>query len=296
MSANCDFCTWRCAKVAQTGQWREAERHAVKKRAKNNRSKPAWKALVKALQKRNIISSTEVAHLVKKYTDLSPDYGLRHLQRKGVLQRLEDGPRGLYVVADGENDAFITDPTEAIQAVCGDGAVFGYGTALLLYGLSRYGRLTEYYIISNSKRKQRLIGEFNIRFIKTPLPKETGIVTKHHGRGSVRITDLERTLIDSIHRPKYAQGWENVAHALNRANAVRGSLIIGYVKQYRIPSLVSRVGLIVQRYAEKWKVTEKEIDSLQPYLPKSPVKFARGWGGRLNRQWNLHVPEKLFND
>jgi predicted transcriptional regulator of viral defense system len=237
-----------------------------------------------------------VGCLVKQYTDVSPDYALRRLQRKGVLQRLKNGPRGLYVVAEGKNGKFITDPIEAIQAVCGKEVVFGYGTALFMYGLSRYGRLTEYYVISKSKQKQRPLGEFNIRFVKTRLPKETAIITKHHSRGSVCITDLERTLIDAIHRPKYAQGWENVAHALNRAEGVSGSRMIEYVKQYRTPSLVSRVGLVIQRYAEKWKVAENEIDSLRPYLPKTPVKFARGMGGTLNRQWNIHVPEGLFID
>lgn len=251
---------------------------------------------MRVLRKQDIISSTEVARLAKQYIDVSPNYALRRLQRKGVLQRFKNGSRGLYVVADGENGAFITNPIEAVQAVCGEEVVFGYGTALLLYGLSRYGRLTEYYVVSKLKRKQRSMGEFNIRFVKTPLPKESGIVTKHHGRGAVRITDLERTLIDAIHRPKYAQGWENVAHALNRAKGVRGSRIIEYVKQYQTPSLVSRVGLVLQRYAKKWKVAENEIDSLRPYLPKTPVKFARGMSGTLNRQWNLHVPEGLFND
>jgi hypothetical protein len=103
VSTNCDFCTWHCAKVAQAGQWREAERHAVKKRNRNDRSRTAWKAIVRALQKRDIISSPEVARLAKQYTDVSPDYALRRLQRKGALQRLKNGPRGLYVLADGEN-------------------------------------------------------------------------------------------------------------------------------------------------------------------------------------------------
>jgi len=268
----------------------------MKKLSKIDHSKTSWKTLLRILRKQNTISSTEVARLAKQYTDISPDYALRRLQRKGVLQRLKNGPRGLYVVVDGKNDAFITDPIEAIQAICGEEVVFGYGTALLLYGLSRYGRLTEYYVVSKSKLKQRHMGEFNIRFVKTPLPKEIGIVTKPHGRDSVHITDLERTLIDAIHRPKYTQGWENVVQALNRAEGVRGKRMIEYVKQYRTPSLVSRVGLVLQLYAKKWKVAENEIDSLMPYLPKTPVKFAREMGGILNRQWNLYVPEGLFND
>lgn len=255
-----------------------------------------WESLVAALRKRDTISSTETVRLVKQYTNVSPDYALRRLQREGVLERPVTPHRGVYVVGSEQTGGFITDPIEAVQAACGQQVVFGYGTALLLHGLSRYGRLTEYYLVSLSRRNKRTVGHLVVRFVKSPLQEGMGVVTRRQRSILVHMTDLERTLIDAIHRPKYAQGWENVTHALKRAEGVSGSHMIEYVKQYRTPSLVSRVGLVLQRYAEKWKVAENEIDSLRPYLPKTPVKFARGKGGTLNRQWNLHVPEGLFND
>lgn len=268
----------------------------VKKRNHGDPGKAAWKPLLDVLQKRNTISSAVLAQLVKEHTPVSPDYALRYLQRKGVLQRPETGPRGVYVVAHGKGGAYMADPIGVVQVLFGENVLFGYGTALFLQGLSRYARLSEYYVVSTAKRKRRSMGDFAIRFVKAPLSEEIGISIIRHGRRTVRITDLERTVIDCIHHPKYAQGWENVIHALNRVEAANGSRLIEYAKQYRTPSLVAKVGLILEHFGDRWKISGSALDSLRPYLPRTPVKFLRGSGGLLNRDWNIFVPEGVFHE
>lgn len=263
----------------------------VKTRRKND-----WMAVVNAVRSRTSISSVGIARLAKKHTNASPDYALRYLRRKGVLQRSESAPRGVYVVATGKDDAFIADPIGTVQAAYGEDTLFGYGTALFLHGLSRYAHLSEYIVVSSAKRKQRSMGSFVIRFVRTPLTEEMGSATIRHGRIPLRVTDLERTLIDCIHRPKYAQGWENVAHALSRADKVNTSRIIEYVKQYRMPSLVAKVGLILEHYASRWKVSQESLGCLRPYLPRPPVKFSRESRGSLNKNWNIYVPEGVFHE
>ncbi len=267
----------------------------MKKRGLNRSGVSDWKLLMAALRRRDTITPAEIAQLVRRYTDVSPDYAQRRLQREGVLQRLDPQRRGLYVVAGEESGAFIADPIEAVQTVCGQGTTFGYGSALFLHGLSRYGRLTEYYVVSSFRRNQQPVGEFVVRYVKTPLPEEAGVITRRRGRLLVRMTDIERTLIDCIHRPKYAQGWENVVQALDRAQRVRADRIIEYVKKYRTPSLVAKIGLVIERYAAKWRVSADELQSLRPYLPATPVRFSRGMGGTLNKEWHLYVPEGLFH-
>ena len=268
----------------------------MKKQNNGDPGETAWKALLDVLRKRNAISSAVLAQLVKEHTNVAADYALRHLQRKGVLQRPETGPRGVYVVAHGKGGVHVTDPIGIVQVVYGENVLFGYGTALFLHGLSRYARLSEYYVVSSAKRKRRSMGNFAIRFVKTPLSEQIGISIIRHGRRSVRVTDLERTVIDCIHRPKYAQGWENVVHALSRVERANGMRLIEYAKQYRTPSLVAKIGLILEHFGDRWKISGATLDSLRPYLPRTPVKFSRGSGGLLNRDWNIFVPEGVFRE
>jgi predicted transcriptional regulator of viral defense system len=255
-----------------------------------------WKTLVAELHRRDTISTEEVAQLVKQHSAVTADYALRRLLNEGVLYRPDKRPRGLYIVSKGSTKAFIGDPFEAVHAICGSEAVFSYGTALYLHGLSRYGRLNEYFVASSRRRNKQSVDGIVIRFIQTPFQEEMGSTILRHGRTSLRVTDFERTLIDCVHRPKYAQGWENVVHALERAKGISGSRIIEYVKQYRTPSLVARIGLTLEHYAAQWKVSNSELDSLRPYLPRTPVKFSRGSRGRLNKDWNIYVPEGLFHE
>jgi predicted transcriptional regulator of viral defense system len=251
--------------------------------------KKSWKALREALSRRTSISHAEISTLVKKHTDVAVDYAIWRLQQEGVLIRSR---RGLYLVAErGEREAFLTDPIEAIRSLLGKDIVFGYGTALYLHGLSRYGRLSEYYVLSPQDAKPKRIGDVLVRFIESPLGDTVGIKQQRFGRSTIRVTDLERTLIDCIHRSKYTQGWENVVHALHRVTRVNTPRLIEYVKSFGIPLLVARVGVVLEYFKEPWKVRTKDIDSLLPYLPRRPVNFDRGLSGTLNKKWNVYVPE-----
>ena len=254
-----------------------------------------WASLLGTLRKLESVSTDEVARLVRKHTSVTPRHALRRLKSEGVLTRAETPRRGLYVVTVNHDSNFVSEPIEAVKALCGAETVFGYGTALFMHGLSRYGMLSECYVLTQSRRNRERVGGMVVRFVRTPVEEEIGVISLRYGRTKVRVTDTERTLIDCIHRPKYAQGWENVLHALERAQGVKGSRIIEYVKEYATPSLVAKVGWIAEQHARKWKVRNTDIESLFPYLPRTPVKFARGEHGVLNRRWMLYAPEGRTN-
>jgi len=253
-----------------------------------------WKILREALRCRTSISHAELSLLVKKHTNVAVDYAVWKFKREGVLV---GSRRGLYLIAEqAERNTFVKSPIEAIHSLLGKDIVFGYGTALFVHGLSRYGRLTEYYVLSTRDIKPKRIGDVLVRFIENPLRDEVGIVRHKFGRSIIRVSDLERTLIDCIHRPKYTQGWENVMHALGRAKRFNAHRLIEYVKKYGVPLLAARVGVILEHFEQRWKARAQDIDSLLPYIPRRPVKFQRGIKGKLNKKWNIYLPADLLDE
>ncbi len=254
-----------------------------------------WVRLVAALHRAGTVSTAELSRLVREHTDVSTDYALRRLCRKGVLRRSDPSRRGVWIVAGRKTGRFVPDSVVVAQADNGHGTVFGYGTALYLHGLSRYARLTEFVALSATRRNPRRLSKLVLRFAVAPIPPDEGVTAMARGTVRVIVTDIERTLIDCIHRPKYAQGWENVLHALERVEGLKPEQMIALVKRYRTPSLAAKVGLVLEHYAEKWRVTDRDMRSLRPYLPKSPVKLWRDSRGPLNRAWNLYVPKGLFH-
>ena len=107
-----------------------------------------WDALVKAMRQRTIISHVELVSLVRRYTAVTHAYALQRLKQDKVLSEVGEGRRGVYLVTEKDQAAFAEDPLEAIQTIYGSGAQLAYGTALFLHGLSRYGRLSEYFVIT----------------------------------------------------------------------------------------------------------------------------------------------------
>jgi predicted transcriptional regulator of viral defense system len=265
----------------------------MKNKSLRGKTGKEWQVLKRELRGRTSISIVELSSLIKKHTSVAVDYALWLLQQDGVLTRSR---RGLYFVKGGEEKAFLKNPIEAIHSLFGEAAVFGYGTALYIHGLSRYGLLSEYILISKNDKKVSKIESASVRFVVSPVQKNLGVVKYKYGSSQILITDLERTLIDCIHRPKYAQGWENVVHALNRAKKVNAYRLIEYVKEYGTPSLVSKVGLVLEQFAGKWKIHPNEFDSLLQYLPRQPVKFLRDMNGELNKKWNIYTPGDIFNE
>jgi predicted transcriptional regulator of viral defense system len=256
-----------------------------------------WQALLRDVRQRSSISLAELSALAKNNTHVGTDYVIWMLQQRGVLKQIQGRRRGLFVVLEGSStDGLVKDPIEAIQTLYGRDMLYCYGTALYLHGLSRYGRLSEYLVHSDVPRTQRPIGQVVVRFVKTRLGHISGVTKRKYGSQLILTTDLERTMVDCIHRPQYAQGWENVVHALHRAEKVNARRLIEYVKKYGTPSLVAKAGVILEHFAGQWKVSAGDLDSLFVYLPREPVKFARGLKGRFNKKWKIYVPGDLLNE
>jgi predicted transcriptional regulator of viral defense system len=258
-----------------------------------------WQELLRDIRKHSSISLADLSLLVKNHTKAGAEYVIWRLQQEGVLNRVQGRRRGLFIVLDDgakNGDGFVRDPIEAIHTLYGRDTLYCYGTALYIHGLSRYGRLGEYFVHSDVPRTRRPVGQVVVRFVKTRLGDNIGIAKRKHATGSLLVTDLERTIIDCIHRPAYAQGWENVVHALYRAEQVNAGRLIEYVKKYGTPSLVAKVGLVLDRFTVQWKVPANRLDSLLEYLPRKPIRFGRKLRGSFNRKWNIYVPGDLLDE
>lgn len=254
-----------------------------------------WTELRNQLQGRSSISRRELAELIAQHVAVGTKYAIRRLCREGVLMRATAPARGLYLVGQASSHTdFVRDPVEAILTHLGRDIFFCYGTALFLHGLSRYGRLTDYYVGSEDSRNWREVGQVRLRLIKTPVDDTVGVIAVPYADLQIRVTNIERTLIDCIHRPKYAQGWENVLHAIVRIDTLDEERVYTYLKKYRLPSLVAKTCLILEHFSTKWGISDSILGRLHGYLPRSPVRIFRTSLGMLNKRWNVYVPEGFF--
>lgn len=253
-----------------------------------------WEALVKQLHEQKAVSRAQLVELIAEHLGVTTDHALRRLRREGILKRAE----GVYVIANRQSagEAFIKNPIMAIRVKYGDDVLFCYSTALDIQNLSRYGRLTDHFIAVPCPRNMEPLGQIRVRPVKTPLGNTMGVETVDIAGQPVYVTDMERTIIDCIHRPKYAQGWENVFHAIGRVERLREDRVSRYLKRYRLPSLVAKACVILDRFSKDLGISQDTLDRLRPYLPSSPIHMDKSKSSSLNKKWNVYVPKDLIPD
>ena len=112
---------------------------------------------------------------------------------------------------------------------------------------------------------------------------------------SLRVTSLERTLVDVLDRPRLAGGWEEVYRSLESVEFFDLDKIVEYVLLLGNATTASKVGFYLDQHREALMVEESHLTALRNQRPKQShyVDRRRGRDGRLVTEWNLVVPTEL---
>lgn len=208
---------------------------------------------------------------------------LRYLTKNNTIVRLE---KGKYHRAN-----FID--TYAIACSLVENACVAYWTAVNLHGLTE--QIPNVIFIQNTKRS----GEFQpkksgtkIIFIKVKENKMFGSITKGYGNHIWKITDIEKTIIDSFEMPRYSGGFPETIKAFNNANLHQKKLI-RYCKKQNNRSVSIRLGYLTE-VLEK-KNMKEFIEYAQSLVGKNYILFEAGLpkSNEINKRWkiNLNISE-----
>jgi predicted transcriptional regulator of viral defense system len=216
--------------------------------------------------------------------------------RQGNLLRIR---RGLYMAVPlgMKPETCPTDPY-LIAAKMTDDAVLAYHTALEFHGKAysvfeqfqyltmRSGRQTKFrsYTFSGV-RPPKALGDQNIKF---------GIKTMERSGLDVRVTSLERTLVDLMDRPILGGSWEEIWRSLEGIEFFDLKQVVEYALLLRNATTVARVGFFLEQHRESLMVTDHYLEMLRKHKPKAPHYFERGKPGHLVKPWNLMVPESIL--
>ena len=129
------------------------------------------------------------------------------------------------------------------------------------------------------------------QFIHTPKKFFFG-VTDHWAtkEEKVKVSDLEKTVIDGLRQPEYCGGLTEVAKGLwMRREDMNRDRLIGYAKKTAIGAVIRRLGFLMEIYQmgadEELEVLHKTLtDAYVRFDPLLPAegKFLRRWRLQLN--------------
>ena len=124
-----------------------------------------------------------------------------------------------------------------------------------------------------------------------------GILETLRNGATVRVTTLERTLVDVLDAPRHGGGWEEIWRSLESVEFFDLDAVTEYVLALDSAVAVAKVGFYLEQHREHLMVEDRHLDRLRAHAPSHPMYLERGKRepGRLLTGWNLVVPERVRN-
>jgi predicted transcriptional regulator of viral defense system len=272
-------------------------------RYKNNKLKTLGTQaahLVTTLYEQNkpIFRLKEVQKILR-LNEVSSSNFVRKLANRGVVTRLKPGLFILVPFELGKETEYIGNPLVVAGEIMGGKDYFlSHATAMEIHGGVTQPQLVVYVTILKPRRPITALG-VEFRFIHNQKKYFFGIsdhwVTK---QDKVKVSNLERTIIDGLKQPEYCSGLTEVAKGFwMRHQEVKVNRLISYAIKIGVGAVIRRLGFLLELYkigtSEDWEILSSHLTEtyvrLDPLLP-SEGKFLRKWRLQLNVS-----PEELLS-
>lgn len=237
---------------------------------------------------------TETARRSPRTTDSL----LRRYVADGRLLRVR---AGLYAVVPRGTDATAApvDPYLVATKLAPDAAL-AYHAALQFWGKA-YSVWQRFHFVTETGTRALRFRGLEFVPVKVPLPirhlptSERHVTEQRHAGGTVRVTTLERTLVDVLDVPSNAGGWEEVWRSLEMVEFFDLDAVASYAVKLGSALTAARVGFFLEQHREALMVEDKHLEPLRRLRPRQPRYLdARRKPGKLVAAWNLIVPDEVL--
>ncbi len=220
-------------------------------------------------------------------------------RRTGRVVRVR---RGLYAVipAGASPGSYPVDPF-LIAAKLTTDAFLSHHTALEFHG--RAYSVQERFIYTASRPLGRLMFRTHVfRGAKFPqvlhrAGKESfGVLTAERAGMELRVTSLERTLVDVLNRPDLSGSWEEIWRSLESVEFFDLDKVVEYALLLENSTTGAKVGFFLEQHREPLMVEDRHLKALHDLRPRQPhyLDRAKRISGRLVSEWNLVVPREVL--
>ncbi len=111
----------------------------------------------------------------------------------------------------------------------------------------------------------------------------------------LRVTTLERTLVDVLDRPDLSGSFEEIWRSLESVEFFDLDRVVEYALLLGNATTIAKVGFFLEQHRGPLMVQPHHLKALQDMRPRQPhyLDRAKRTSGRLITEWNLVVPKEV---
>lgn len=259
--------------------------------------------LEKFFHKHPIFTGNELGEYLKTRGSVGPRTQESMLAHKRKAGRVVMVRRGLYAVVPrgADPESYPIDPFLLAARLTRD-AVLAYHTALDFSGRAyavkeRFTYLADRPLSPISFRSHVFRGVKFPRSLCRKGQENFGVVSRDRTGLEVRVTSLERTLVDVLDRPDLSGSWEEIWRSLESVEFFDVEKVVEYALLLENATTAAKVGFFLEQHREPLMVEDAHLQPLRDIRPRQPHYIERGKreSGRLVAGWNLVVPGEIVD-
>ena len=212
---------------------------------------------------------------------------VERLMKKGLVMKIRQNIYSPINPVTGQ----IVATRYQIACAATETAYISHHSAFEYYGLTNQV-FNELYVSSESKFNTFEYDQVTYKYVASRM--QEGIVKAKNTTG-VRITNLERTVIDSIRDYNKIGGFEELLNCLKEIHYLDETKLLKYLAIYNTQGLYQRVGYLLQHYQQNMQLSNDFISYCKGKIGKSRRYLLNEANQNIyNSEWKLMIPKGLL--
>lgn len=213
---------------------------------------------------------------------------IKRLRKEGMVEKIRNN---MYTCISGETGAPVADRFQIASHITPTSYI-SHHTAMEYYGITDQV-FYDVYVSSETSFRDFAFGGYTYRYIASKNPE--GIENPPYS-GGIAVTDMERTIVDSIKDMDKIAGIEEVMQDIESVQRMQEKRLLKYLELYQNQFLYQKLGYLLWEHKEKMGLSNDFFESCKKQIGKSKRYLTRNQeGGRYDDIWKLIVPIELHD-
>lgn len=209
---------------------------------------------------------------------------LKRLMKKKMIAKIRNN---LYTCMSGETGAPIANRFQ-IGCMITKSAYISHHTAMEYHGISDQVYY-DVYISSETRFQNFEFDGYTYKYIQTKT--QTGVENVQYS-GGIRVTDLEKTLLDSVKDMDKISGIEEIIAFIQSIRKLDAKKLCQYIGEYQNQFLYQKTGYLLETYSQASGLTDEFYQICQENIGKSKRYLSNDlYDGVYNAKWKMMVPD-----